>query len=274
MAKNYPYFKFMSSDWLTGNIVYEDLCLQGLFINICALYWQRDGCLSVDEIKKRYKYPELVDQLIERFVHVKNGKVSINFLDEQFKETKKISKIRSASGSIGASKKIAKKQQKIEEAHKDMEANDLDSSKCLANAKQMPEFAKAKLSNKEEEKDKSKIREDKKRKIKKEFSPPSISEFKVFFQENGFRPEVAERAWNGYQAAAWNDSSGKPVLNWKQKCFNVWFTDENKISDIQPGPSQQPLIKSKTAQMWDDMGEFLDKLNNETKMQSDVKQLA
>ena len=42
MAKNFPYFKFIASEWMTGDIVFESLSVQGLFINICALYWQRN----------------------------------------------------------------------------------------------------------------------------------------------------------------------------------------------------------------------------------------
>ena len=50
MAKGLPYFKFTPSEWLTGNICFEPLEVQGLFINICALYWQRDGQLSIEDI--------------------------------------------------------------------------------------------------------------------------------------------------------------------------------------------------------------------------------
>ena len=35
--------------------------------------------------------------------------------------------------------------------------------------------------------------------------------------------------FNSYSVANWTDSKGKPVLNWKQKAINVWFTNENKI---------------------------------------------
>ena len=55
MAKNFPYFKFTATEWLTGDIVYESLELQGLFINVCAVYWQRDGKLTIEDLIKRYK---------------------------------------------------------------------------------------------------------------------------------------------------------------------------------------------------------------------------
>lgn len=67
MAKNFPYFKFIATEWLTGDIVYEDFDTQGLFINICALYWQRDGKLSIDDITRRYKNELLIQALSGRF---------------------------------------------------------------------------------------------------------------------------------------------------------------------------------------------------------------
>lgn len=72
----------------------------------------------------------------------------------------------------------------------------------------------------------------KKRNLRKTHSPapsPTLEEFKKYFFENGFDPVVAERAWNGYVAADWHDTNGKKVLNWKQKCQNVWFRPENQI---------------------------------------------
>ena len=67
MAKNFPYFKFIATEWLTGDIVYEDFECQGLFINICALYWQRDGKLSIDDINRRYKNESIIQSLSGRF---------------------------------------------------------------------------------------------------------------------------------------------------------------------------------------------------------------
>jgi len=70
--------------------------------------------------------------------------------------------------------------------------------------------------------------ESKEVKPKKVFAPPSLLEFQEYFLENGFKKEVGERAWRGYDVAGWQDSRGNPVKNWKQKCQNVWFKDENK----------------------------------------------
>lgn len=65
---------------------------------------------------------------------------------------------------------------------------------------------------------------------RKKFTPPSLQEFTRYFEENGYSIELAERAFKGYDAANWNDSEGKPVKNWKQKCQHVWFTPKNKTA--------------------------------------------
>ena len=103
MAKNFPFFKFIATEWMTGNIAFESLGAQGLFINICALYWQRDCVLQYDEIVKRYKNPVELKELKGNYFSLNgDGTISIKFLDEQFSETRKVSVARSISGKKGA----------------------------------------------------------------------------------------------------------------------------------------------------------------------------
>jgi hypothetical protein len=101
MAKGLPYFKFTPTEWLTGDICCEDFEVQGLFINICALYWQRDGILSVEDINKRYKKPTAFDSLIDRFISVIDGLITIDFLKEQLEERGHQSVVNSANGKKG-----------------------------------------------------------------------------------------------------------------------------------------------------------------------------
>jgi len=108
MAKNFPYFKFMAAEWMTGDIVFESLSVQGLFINICALYWQRNGSLTIDDINKRFKNPEELTQLTDRFFSLNNGFISVKFLDEQLIEANHISKINSENGAKGGRPKALK----------------------------------------------------------------------------------------------------------------------------------------------------------------------
>lgn len=86
MAKNLPYFKFKVAEWLTGDIVYEPFNVQGVFINICALYWQRNGILMIEDVNKRLRNPPELQALIDKFLTVKDGFISINFLNEQLTE--------------------------------------------------------------------------------------------------------------------------------------------------------------------------------------------
>ena len=53
----------------------------------------------------------------------------------------------------------------------------------------------------------------------------------LYFSENGYTNETAEKFYNYYSIANWKDSKGNEVKNWKQKAQSVWFKPENKIVD-------------------------------------------
>lgn len=110
MAKGLPYFKFIPTEWLTGDISIESLEAQGLFINICALYWQRDGKLSIDDVNRRFKKPTALAELTDRFILVNDGFLSIKFLDEQLHERHHISCKNSDNGKKGGRPKHLKTQ--------------------------------------------------------------------------------------------------------------------------------------------------------------------
>ena len=101
MAKELPYFKFNSTEWMTGQIVFEPLELQGLFINICALYWKNLGVLEISQIEQRYKKKRLIDKLSGRFFSVSSGFISIAFLDEQLHERDALSGKNKTNGEKG-----------------------------------------------------------------------------------------------------------------------------------------------------------------------------
>jgi uncharacterized phage protein (TIGR02220 family) len=113
MAKNFPFFKFLPTEWLTGNIAFEDLAVQGLFINVCSIYWQRDGILLIEDIKRRYKREDLIERLtVGGFIEVENEHISISFLDEQLEAADHISKRNSENGKKGAYLKALKTKEK------------------------------------------------------------------------------------------------------------------------------------------------------------------
>ncbi|RYD51199.1 MAG: hypothetical protein EOP52_12445 [Sphingobacteriales bacterium] len=60
------------------------------------------------------------------------------------------------------------------------------------------------------------------------FQPPSREDVRAYFNANGYRQEIADRAFDYYEAGAWKDSKGNRVRNWKQKMLAVWFKDENR----------------------------------------------
>lgn len=99
--KELPYFKFFCTEWMTGNIVFESLEVQGLFINVCSLYWKNGGVLRISEIEQRYKKKTLIAKLTDRFFSVNDGFISIAFLDEQLIERQELSKRNSYNGSKG-----------------------------------------------------------------------------------------------------------------------------------------------------------------------------
>jgi len=101
MAKELPYFKFNCTEWMTGQIAFEPLEVQGLFVNICALYWKNLGVLGISQIEQRYKKKKIIDKLSGRFFSVSSGFISIAFLDEQLHERDALSEKNKINGSLG-----------------------------------------------------------------------------------------------------------------------------------------------------------------------------
>jgi hypothetical protein len=64
---------------------------------------------------------------------------------------------------------------------------------------------------------------------RKAFTPPFLQDVKLYFIENGYSEQSAEKAYNYYNEGSWKDSKGNAVKNWKQKMISVWFKDENKV---------------------------------------------
>jgi hypothetical protein len=64
---------------------------------------------------------------------------------------------------------------------------------------------------------------------RKAFTPPILENVKLYFIENGYSEQSAEKAFNYYNEGSWKDSKGNAVKNWKQKMISVWFKDENKV---------------------------------------------
>jgi hypothetical protein len=195
MAKNFPYFKFFPTEWMTGDIVFEDFETQGLFINICALYWQRNADLSIEDINKRFKYPSKLANLTDRFFSLSEDKILIKFLDEQLVDAGHISKTNSLNGSKGGRPKGAKTLSK----------------KPTANRPQSE--TKAKKSKEEEEKEKEK-------------------EINITYEEflnyaktiDIYKPTLDYAIKSKYLSWVennWFDGNGKKIINWKSTLRNT-----------------------------------------------------
>jgi len=128
MAKELPYFKFEPAEWLTGRISLESFQVQGAFLNLCCLYWQRLGDVKIKEAQLRLKanYQKLVTS--EMIVEV-GEKISIKFLDTQLDERLEISKKASIAGKKSAAKRAANAQQGFNDRSTTVQQNRIEENR-------------------------------------------------------------------------------------------------------------------------------------------------
>lgn len=102
MAKELPYFQFEPAEYLTKDISFCSLSAQGLFINICSYYWQRQCQLSKEQFLRRFNYPNEFEELLnEGVIDEKNDEIIVKFLDIQFSKATEFSKEQARKGSLG-----------------------------------------------------------------------------------------------------------------------------------------------------------------------------
>jgi len=110
MAKELPYFQFEPAEYLTKDISFCSLSVQGLFINACAYYWQRECKLTKEQFLRRLNYPQEFEELInEGIIDLQENQVKIKFLDDQFLKATSQSKTNSTNGSKGGRPKSEKR---------------------------------------------------------------------------------------------------------------------------------------------------------------------
>jgi len=155
MAKEIPFFKFFVGEWANGDITAESYNTQGVFINICSIYWTKEGELTEKFIRKKIKDDEAINDLIEsEIIKVVDGFIKISFLDEQLTECEDIRKRNSAAGKKSASKRaLNKRSTGVKQAFNE------------TSTKHQPL-----REDKDKDKDKEKIREDLKQNYKPEFN--------------------------------------------------------------------------------------------------------
>ena len=133
MSKELPFFKFNATEWITGNISYESFELQGAFISVCAEYWNRNNCLTIEEAKLRLRNSDLVEKLIEKnYLKTKKNNLVISFLDLERKEisAKRLKLSESGrKGGLSKAKATLKQGSSIKEVDKDKEIDTLKDRK-------------------------------------------------------------------------------------------------------------------------------------------------
>lgn len=103
MAKELPFFKFESGSWENGKIQVCSFEVQGVFINVCSMYWQRLGDLSYKlALQKACKgnADALRTLSDEGILKVIDGMICIDFLNEQLAEFENTSKTNSEAAHI------------------------------------------------------------------------------------------------------------------------------------------------------------------------------
>ena len=103
MSKELPYFKSFPEQWLSGDINFESFELQGAFSCAKHHYWANNCDFTYNKMLLRFQNnKEILDELIEKdYIVLKNDKVHIKFLDEQYKESQELHKKRVKNGSKG-----------------------------------------------------------------------------------------------------------------------------------------------------------------------------
>lgn len=89
MAKELPFFKFEPGRWDNGHIQMCSFEEQGIFINLCSIYWQRLGDLPYALALRKVcgGNATALDSLCDRqIIKVDKAMISIDFLDEQLAE--------------------------------------------------------------------------------------------------------------------------------------------------------------------------------------------
>lgn len=93
MSRELPYFKFRPAEYNSGDIVLCSFEAQGLFVNLCAIYWSELGKLPYSKAIKRFPTAsqKAWDELFEEgCIKLEDEDIRITFLDTQLDERGKL----------------------------------------------------------------------------------------------------------------------------------------------------------------------------------------
>ena len=82
VMKELPYFKFYPGEWIKGDVTDCSMAAQGLFINICVLYWMKGCNLTLTRVQRKFNTCsiELKELLNEEIIVCDGDKIYIDFL--------------------------------------------------------------------------------------------------------------------------------------------------------------------------------------------------
>ncbi len=93
---------FEPAEWLAGRMAMEAFDVQGAYINLCAVYWQKMGDIQTEDARLRLG-DELYDRLVKRkYIGEDEDHITIGWLDVQIEKLQAMRKIRSELGKKGA----------------------------------------------------------------------------------------------------------------------------------------------------------------------------
>jgi len=125
MVKELPYFKFFVSEWLLGRISDETYRIQGIFLNACCYYWNKENKMTFDDLSRKIGKKNVESLKNMRFLEIENNNVRIQFLDEQRAELIDLQVKRSIAGQAGGQasvkQRLSKTKAKVKHLDKDKE---------------------------------------------------------------------------------------------------------------------------------------------------------
>lgn len=106
MAEELPFFKFVISQYLAGDIYNESRAHQGVFYDLCAYYWAKDCEVSLEALQKRYRSEDdralLNDLFKSGILKIEDDThLSISFLNEQWNSKQAQRAVNSVNGKKG-----------------------------------------------------------------------------------------------------------------------------------------------------------------------------
>ena len=224
MAKEIPFFKFFVGEWANGDITAESYKTQGVFINICSVYWTKEGELSEVFLRKKIKANKEISLLIDsEIIKVENKNIVISFLDEQLSECEGIRVKNSEAGKKSARQRALNKrstsvQPKLNEEPTESQPLREDKEKKREDKKREDNLLKI---------DASQIKSFKDKILSEVEQKNIVSKAKAEVEKRGGK-WVCDYDFNPY------DVLGRQFTNWNRICVEGKYTfeDVNHIKNV------------------------------------------